>query len=162
MNSRCQNYWIIPFSLSIALILVIMPLPPYLQPFRPDWLSLVVLYWGMAIPNRFGLGLACLFALLLDISQGTLLGQHAFSLCPILYIVLRMHRQIRASSFFQQAIFIAFLLLFKQLLVLWVDGIVGRSVENLWLYFSPSLVGMLLWPVVFIILRDIRRNFQIR
>jgi len=116
----------------------------------------------LAIPSRFGLGLAWLFALLLDVSQGTLLGQHAFALLPILYLVLRMHRQIRASSFPQQAIFVFFLLLFKQLLVLWVDGIVGRSVEDLWLYFTPSLIGMLLWPIVFIILRDIRRSLQIR
>jgi len=162
MSNRCQNYWMVPFSLSIALILMIMPLPPHLQPFRPDWLSLVALYWGLAIPSRFGLGLAWLFALLLDVSQGTLLGQHAFALLPILYLVLRMHRQIRASSFPQQAIFIFFLLLLKQLLVLWVDGIVGRSVEDLWLYFTPSLIGMFLWPIVFIILRDIRRTLHIR
>ncbi|MDQ7015910.1 MAG: rod shape-determining protein MreD [Gammaproteobacteria bacterium] len=162
MMTHCKNYWVVPVSLSIALVLTIMPLPPHLQPFRPDWLSLVVLYWGMAIPSRFGLGLACLFALLLDVSQGTLLGQHAFGLCLILYVVLRMHRQVRVSSFIQQALFIAVLLLLKQLLVLWVDGIVGRSVENLWLYFAPSLIGMLLWPFVFIILRDIRRSLHIR
>ncbi|MDQ7075386.1 MAG: rod shape-determining protein MreD [Gammaproteobacteria bacterium] len=162
MMTHCKHYWVVPVSLSIALILMIMPLPPHLQPFRPDWLSLVVLYWGMAIPSRFGLGLAWLFALLLDVSQGTLLGQHAFGLCLILYVVLRMHRQVRVSSFIQQAIFIAVLLLLKQLLVLWVDGIVGRSVESLWLYFTPSLIGMLLWPFVFIILRDIRRSLHIR
>jgi rod shape-determining protein MreD len=61
----------------------------------------------------------------------------------------------------QQSIVIFFLLILKQLMVLWVSGIIGQA-PSLGLYFVPSLVGALLWPWIYIILRDLRRKFGYR
>ena len=57
--------------------------------------------------------------------------------------------------------FVLVLVALDQMLVLWIKGIIGRP-PGTWLYWLPSFTSMLLWPWVFLILRDIRRQFQVR
>lgn len=157
MNPR---WWLIPVTLLAALMLVMAPLPASAEPLRPDWVTLVALYWAIALPQRFGLALAWIAGLLLDVSQGTLLGQHALGLVVVTAIAARSHQRMRVSPLTQQAVFVSVLLLLKQSLVLWVSGLVGRAPDNLWLYFASPLLALPLWPVIFIILRDLRRRYQ--
>ncbi len=144
-----------------AFILAMVPLPDWAENLRPDWVALVLIYWAMALPSRIGVTSAWLAGLMLDVTHGAILGQHAIGLVIIIYVVHLQHQRLRVASLLQQALFILILLLFKQLLVLWVDGIVGRSTDA-WLYFIPGLVGAMLWPWVYIILRDLRRQFIYR
>ncbi len=39
-------------------------------------------------------------------------------------------------------------------------GFTGREVDTSF-YFAASLTGMLLWPWIFFILRDLRRRFRV-
>jgi rod shape-determining protein MreD len=148
-------------ALFVAFMLTIMPLPEGIQEFRPEWVTLVLIYWAMALPSRTGVTVAWLAGLMLDVTHGAILGQHALGLTIVIYIVHLQHQRMRVASLVQQAIVIFFLLLLKQLIVLWVSGIVGRAPDT-WLYFMPSLVGALLWPWLYIILRDLRRKFGYR
>ena len=148
-------------ALFVAFMLTIMPLPEGIQEFRPEWVTLVLIYWAMALPSRTGVTVAWLAGLMLDVTHGAILGQHALGLTVVIYIVHLQHQRMRVASLIQQAIVIFFLLLLKQLIVLWVSGIVGRAPDT-WLYFMPSLVGALLWPWLYIILRDLRRKFGYR
>ncbi len=138
-----------------------LPLPEWVQVFRPDWVSLVLIYWVMAVPERFGVVFAWILGLLLDVTQGAILGQHAIGLVLVIYIVQLEYLRIRVFSLVQQAMVVFIMLLIKQLLVLWVNGVVGHSPENTISYFLPSLTGAIIWPWLFIILRDIRRRFTI-
>lgn len=155
-NARVSTMTII-----IAFMLTIMPLPVWAQAFRPDWVALVLIYWVMALPASIGVTIAWLLGLMLDVTHGALLGQHALGLVIITYIVHSQHQRLRVASLLQQAIIIFFLLLLKQLLVLWVYGIMGQAPDT-GLYFAPSLVGAFLWPWIYIILRDSRRRFGYR
>lgn len=156
-----SNASIILLTIIAAFMLTIMPLPEWARPFRPDWVSLVVLYWVMALPTRVGVTIAWFLGLMLDVTHGAVLGQNALGLVLIAYIVHSQHQRVRLYSFLQQAIVIFFLLILKQLMVLWVSGIIGRA-PDIGLYFAPSLVGALLWPWIYIILRDLRRKFVYR
>jgi len=55
---------------------------------------------------------------------------------------------------------ILILMLIEKLLALWVIGATSQPAPSL-LFWAPPLVGMLLWPWIYIILRDIRRKFQV-
>ncbi len=156
-----RNIWVIPTTFLVAFILVVLPLPEWAKPMRPEWVSMVALYWCLAMPRTFGLGNAWMIGLILDVAQGSLLGQHAVGLCVVVYIANRTHKQIRLSPLGQQAVIISVLLLVKQTLVLWVYGIIGQLPDNLILYYVPSLMCLLLWPWAFIILRGIRRRYRI-
>lgn len=148
-------------TLLCALLLVMLPLPDIVTPFRPDWVAMVALYWAFAVPRHFGLFMAWMAGLLLDVSQGTLLGQHALGLVVITVIALHMHQRVRVSPLLQQSLFVMFLLLLKQTLVLWVSGMIGRAPDDPWLYFASPFVAMLFWPLIFVILRDLRRRYNV-
>ena len=143
-----------------AFMLAIMPLPDWAVEFRPDWVTLVLIYWAMAVPSRIGVTVAWLAGLLLDVSYGTLMGQHAIGMVIVIYFIHIQHQRLRVASLLQQAIVIFVLLLIKQLLILWVDGMVGRAPDS-WLFFMPAITSTLLWPWTYLILRDIRRKFTV-
>jgi len=146
------------FTIIAAFILSMMPLPEWAQAFRPDWVTLVLIYWTMAFPANIGVTIAWCVGLMLDVSHGALLGQHALGLVLVIYVIHSQHQRLRVASLVQQAIVIFFLLLMKQAIVLWVSGIMGYPPDS-WLYFMPSITSALFWPWVYIILRDLRRKF---
>lgn len=141
-------------------MLAIMPLPDWAVAFRPEWVTLVLIYWAMASPTKIGVTVAWCCGLLLDVSYGTLMGQHAVGMVLVIYVIHIQHQRLRVASLLQQAIVIFFLLLLKQLLSLWVDGMLGRAPDS-WLYFMPTITSTLLWPWTYLILRDLRRKFSI-
>jgi len=158
ITTRCAQV-VLP-TIAVALMLSIVPLPHWAEMLRPDWVSLVMIYWVMAMPEKVGVTVAWVFGLLLDVAQGSILGQHAVGLVLVTYIVLLQYARIRVFSLVQQAIVIFFLLFIKQLLVLWVNGIIGLS-PQLSSYFLPSFIGAVLWPWLFLILRNVRRRFTL-
>lgn len=145
------------FTIIVAFMLTIMPLPNWAQELRPDWVTLVLIYWAMALPQNIGVTIGWLAGLMLDVSHGSVMGQHALGLVIVIWIIHMQYQRLRVASLVQQAIVIFFLLLLKQILVLWVSGIMGKSPDS-WLYFLPSLTGALIWPWVYLILRDLRRK----
>ena len=147
-------------SLVAALLLLILPLPEWAQPFRPQWPALVLIYWSMALPQRVGVGSAWLLGITADLLTDTLLGLHALGFSLIAFIVLKLYRQIRVFPLWQQATGVLLLLLMEQFLTTWIMGFVGEPPPSQ-LYWSAPLVGMLLWPWVFLVLRDVRRRFHV-
>jgi rod shape-determining protein MreD len=155
------RYLVIHASLVIALILMILPLPDWAQIYRPNWMALVLIYWSMALPRRVGLWFAFFSGIVLDTSLGTILGQHTLALVVVVYFNLNFYQRIRVLALAQQAIYVFALLLINQVVVAWVEGIMGRPTPLL-AYFGAPLVGMVIWPWVFVILRDIRRKAMLR
>ena len=156
---RNSNTRIGIITIIMAFMLSMMPLPDWAEAFRPDWVTLVLIYWTMALPENMGVTIAWFAGLMLDVSHGALLGQHALGLVLVIYIIHSQHQRLRVASLLQQAIVIFFLLILKQASVLWVNGIMGHAPDT-WLYFMPSLTSALFWPWVYIILRDLRRKFS--
>lgn len=156
-----DNIRIGTLTIIAAFMLAIMPLPDWAVNFRPDWVTLVMIYWAMALPASIGVTIAWMTGLMLDVSHGAVLGQHALGLVIVVYFIHTQHQRLRVASLLQQAIVVFFMLLLKQFISLWVTGIMGRAPDS-WLYFMPSLTSALLWPWVYIILRDLRRKFGYR
>jgi rod shape-determining protein MreD len=155
------KYLAIYLSLLVALVLMILPLPDWVQIYRPNWIALVLIYWSMALPKRVGLWFAFFTGIILDTSLGTLLGQHTLALVIIIVINLNFYQRIRVLALAQQAIYVFVLLLIEQVVVAWVEGVLGRPTPLL-AFFGAPFVGMVIWPWVFVVLRDIRRKSQAR
>jgi len=155
------KYLVIYLSLLVALVLMILPLPDWVQIYRPNWIALTLIYWSMALPKRVGLWFAFFTGIILDTSLGTLLGQHTLPLLLFIYINLSFYQRIRVLALTQQTIYIFVLLLIDQVIVAWVEGILGRPTPLL-TFFGAPFVGMLIWPWVFVVLRDIRRKALLR
>ncbi|MDV3237284.1 MAG: rod shape-determining protein MreD [Gammaproteobacteria bacterium] len=151
---------VIFFTFVAALVLTVVPLPDDLRILRPDWVLLVLIYWCMALPQRVGVGIGWLLGLFTDVLTGTLLGQHALAYGLVAFLTLKLHQRLRLYPLWQQALSMLVLLALGQLLMLWINGIVGRPIHS-WLYWMPSLTGALLWPFVFLLLRGLRRAFRV-
>jgi rod shape-determining protein MreD len=151
---------VIVLSLAVAVVLTILPVPDWAEELRPQWVALTLVYWCLALPDRVGVFWAWSTGLVLDVAAGTLLGQHALSLSVVAYLVVELHPRIRIFPLWQQALSVWVLLLVERLLSLWVIGATGQPTPTLW-YWAPTFVGMLLWPWIFIVLRDVRRRFRV-
>lgn len=162
MNTLTQRHGgsVIFISLLAALLLITLPLPESLRMLRPEWVLLTLIYWAMAVPHRVGVGYAWLLGLFTDVLTGTLLGQHALAYCIVTFLTVKLHQRLRLYPLWQQSLSILTLLALSQLLLLWVNGMIGRPVHS-WLYWLPSLLGAVLWPVVFLLLRGVRRSFRV-
>ena len=79
------------------------------------------------------------------------------ALVIVVYFNMNFYQRIRVLALPQQAIYVFALLLINQVVVAWVEGIMGRPTPFL-AYFGAPFFGMLIWPWVFVILRDIRRK----
>ncbi|MCU0833714.1 MAG: rod shape-determining protein MreD [Chromatiaceae bacterium] len=155
-----RRTWVVVASLTLALFLTILPMPVWGQDFRPQWVALVLIYWCLALPARIGVFWAWGVGLALDVTTGTVLGQHALSLSVVAWLTLELHQRIRIFPLPQQSVSVWVLLLVERLLALWVMGATGQPTPTLW-YWMPTLVGMLLWPWVFLVLRDLRRHLGV-
>jgi len=160
MRGRHNSGWIIPASFAAAFMLTAMPLPEWAVNWRPAWIAMVLIYWCMALPARVGIGIAWVLGMLLDVQQGTVLGQNALGFAVIAYITLQFHQRIRVFPLTQQAIVVCSYLLLFEFLTLWIRGMMGVPPQS-WTFWMPAFTSMLLWPWLFIILRDLRRKYQV-
>lgn len=159
--SRHHGGGAIVFTFIIALVLTILPLPESIRFLRPDFIGLVLIYWCMALPERVGVVSGWFAGFMVDIVTGTLLGQHALSLAVVAYLTIRLHQRIRLFPILQQAFTVMVLLVLHQLLALWISRIIGRPGAP-WYFWTPSLLGMMLWPVIYNLLRGVRQAFRVR
>ncbi|MCH9047574.1 MAG: rod shape-determining protein MreD [Proteobacteria bacterium] len=160
MLNKNTGGWILFISLLIAFLLTALPLPHWADDWRPAWVAMVLIYWCMALPERIGIGIAWCLGLLLDVQQGALLGQNALGLALIAYFVIQIHKRFRLFPLVQQSCLVGFIIIFYLLISSWVTGIMGIPPET-WTYWMPAISSMVLWPWLFVILRDIRRQYNV-
>lgn len=151
---------IIILSFIVAFLLIMIPLPSWLQILRPEWVAMVVIYWSMALPNRVGLGVSWFAGLIVDVIRDSLLGQHALALVVVAFLTIRLHQRIRVYPPGQQAITIFVIMVINFLIILWIRGIMGQA-PGLWQVLLPALTTAMLWPGVFIFMRYLRRQFHV-
>ena len=156
-----QGRWVIVLSFVVALLLTAMPLPQWLIHARPEWVALTLVYWCLALPQRVGVGAAWFLGLLLDVLRGAVLGQHALALSLVAFLALKLHRQIRVYPMWQQALSVMGFMTLYALLVLWISGFLEERTSH-WRYWLPVVTSALIWPWLFVVLRDVRRHFGVR
>ncbi|MFT7006483.1 MAG: rod shape-determining protein MreD [Colwellia sp.] len=156
-----HNGVIILFTLLIALMASIMPMPLNADAFRPDWVLIVLMYWCMALPGRVNIITAWVMGFLLDVLLGSVLGVHAAAMAISIYIIIGNHQKIRNFSIWQQALITGVLAALYHLVVFWLQRFL-IDVVFLTSYLYPVITTIVLWPWVFYLLRRVRRNFSIK
>ena len=160
MSGSGPGRLVIVLTVAVAMLLVILPMPDWARPFRPQWVTLVLLYWSIALPHRVGVGSGFIAGLALDVLTGTLFGQHALGLSVVTFVATQLYQRIRVFPFWQQSLGVLVLLLIDHLLALWVIG-ATRGITPGLVYWAVPVIGALLWPWIFVTLRKIRRHFKV-
>lgn len=81
----------------------------------PDWLALVLVFWGVREPRYVGMGSAFLLGLAMDVADASLMGQHSLAYVIATYFASLLSRRILWFSLVQQALHVLPLLLIVQL-----------------------------------------------
>lgn len=141
----------------MALILTILPMSSGLEDYRPQWMTLAIIFWCLARPDRVGIFSAFAAGLLLDVLTGSLLGEHALGLSVVAYLTGILRPRILLFPLWQQAFFVWILLLVERLLSLWIIGATGQPMPPL-SYWISTFVGMVFWPWPSMLLKSIGRR----
>lgn len=148
-------------TIILALMLMVVPLPDWATPFRPDWVALTLIYWAMMLPRTWSVGSAWIIGIVLDVAQGTILGQHALVLCFIVFITVRFHLLMRVFPMQQLTATVFAILALYQFILFWINGVAGINVSAV-NYWGPVITGTLFWPLVTMLLGGVRMPVQER
>ena len=144
----------------VGFVLSALPLPETIIDWRPCWLAMLLIYWCMALPERVGILSAWLLGLLFDVQQSFILGQHALGFIFLAYVIIKNHKRMRVYPLLQQSLVVCLYLLIFQAIMLLVMLLSG-TITYTWLYWLPAFTSMLIWPWLFIFMRDFRRRNNI-
>lgn len=153
--------WPVWLLLLLALVAELLPLPASIQPLRPAWTTMVVIYWALMWPGRFGVFSAFLMGLLIDVAHGSLLGQHALTLSLVAWLVVQVHLQLRVFPLWQLTLAVFALMFLEAFVLLWIDGVTGRAEfgPGRW---GPVLAAGVFWPVLMAAMDRLRERLERR
>ncbi len=142
----------IAFTLIAALIVNFLPWSGQLLAVKPDFVALVVLYWCIHQPRKLGFAAAWLVGLMMDIADGSLLGQHALAYSVLAFAGIVLHRRVLMFTLRNQILHVIPILLLTDLIVLVIRMLAGADFPG-FSYFTGSLIAGALWPVMCFLLK---------
>jgi rod shape-determining protein MreD len=152
MTSNRPHYILLPvsslfiaFSLACAFMLNLLPWGRLIG--APDFVALVLVFWGIHQPRKVGIGVAFAMGLLMDVHDATLLGENALAYTLLSYLAIMIHRRVLWFPVITQAIHVFPLLLLTQSIQVMVRVIVSGRFPG-WLHFIESAVAVVLWPLI--------------
>jgi rod shape-determining protein MreD len=152
---RAPTSWLVYGSFALALIFMILPLPAGIDAMRPFLLAMFMAYWSMEVPHKVGIGTAFFVGLLADLLAATLLGEHALRLVVLVFLVQRFRARLRFFPLWQQALALGLLLGNDQILLIIIHWLSGATLVS-WKNAVSPLLGMLLWPWLYVLLDMVR------
>lgn len=159
-GQQSQAYWVILVTFVAAYVLAVLPLPAWLQWGRPQWITLTLIYWIIALPHRVGMFTALVLGVGLDVLEGAVIGQNAFALVVIALLCLSLYQRLRVFGLWQQAAVVFVLVGIDQMICQWVQNLEGLGARSS-LFLLPAVASALLWPVVLQLLRGLRRHYLV-
>lgn len=142
--------WFVHFSLVLGLLLNLIPTGPW--SFLPDWLGLVLIFWGIREHRKVNMGWAFIYGLVMDVADSSLMGQHALAYVMAIYLASSYSRRILWFDLVRQALHAAPLLALMQVVQALTRFLSqGESVH--WPVFIGPFLGALLWvPLTYLLL----------
>ncbi len=160
MSTAMKNALFIALTLLFGMILSVIPLPQSIVWWRPAWVFMILFFWITVAPTYVGVISAFFVGLLVDLLSGTLLGFHAlvFSLCA--FFLLYFYVKINGLPIWQRTLLLAAMLFTGYLLQTWVYELIGVPI-GFWHFLLPTLTSSLLWPWIYLLLRDYQQRYEI-
>ena len=146
---------------TVAFILEVMPWPVGFQGLRPAWVVLTLIYWALALPNKVSVGSAFLAGIIWDLILGSILGIHALVLSVAVYFIAKHHLLLRNMSLWMQSVLAALYIITIRFFIFLVELVLHGAEFNYQEIFG-AIVSGILWPWIFLLMRQIRRQLRFR
>lgn len=134
-------------ALLVALLVNLLPWSGTLLQIRPDFVLVVLLFWSVHEPRVIGQGMGFTLALVMDVADSALLGQHALAYVVAIFLAQVLRLRILQLSVAEQALHVGGILFVSTSVTLLLNSMLGRDFPGLTLFMAPVL-GALLWPIV--------------
>ncbi len=134
-------------SLLLALLLQLLPWAGFGLKIKPDFMLLVVIYWLLRAPYFCNIGTAWFIGLIMDLVTGGIFGQFGLAYAVSAFFAVHYQRRLALFNVWQQSAYVFVLLLLAQL-VLFILKMFSGGVNPGWIYFLPSVTGILLWQIL--------------
>ena len=144
-------------SVLFGIVFALLPMPDAIGPARPYLLALFLAYWLVEAPVAVGLGTAFIAGLLADVALATPLGEQALRMVVLAYLIQRFRARLRFFPLWQQALSIGLLLLNDRIIVAALHAILGLP-QPPWTAWMSPVIGLLLWPWLFVALDMLRQR----
>ena len=148
-------------SFFLALYLHLIPLLQSFVSFKPQWFILTFIYWNLSIPHRIGVLTTVGLGLLLDVVEGSTFGRHAIALLFVHFICAAGYQRFRVFTIFQQCILIFGITGIYLITYFWLGTLLNSMKQDI-TFLSGALSSAIVWPVVLLFLRSIRRRYNIK
>ncbi len=142
---KLRSLKLIHGSIIISLILMLIPWSGWLKIAQPYWLALVIIYWSIEAPRQAGMLTAFFYSIMLDVLYGSLFGKHGFSMVAMVFLISKIHKRLKMTSFWQLTLMVGALLLNDSIIRTFIDWVSMNQADfsiNLW----PILTSILIWP----------------
>lgn len=132
--------------LTLVAALGVHLLPLGAHPLMPDLVALVLVFWAVQQPRRVGVVLGFLLGLLMDVIEGSLLGQHALAYTLMAFAAGAIHRRLSWFSLPEQVLQVLPVFAGGTLVMVVVRWLAGDAFPGGWIAAAPVLQA-LLWPL---------------
>lgn len=136
----------------VAAVLSVARLPAgwyeWIGLWQPQWLLLVLAYWGLGVGSRLGVLWAWLAGGVVDVLLGEPLGLNGLIFATITYLLLRFRERVAMYGAIQQALMVFIVVLLAQLFRNFSLNFFANQDWNL-LPLTTALSSGLLWPYAY-------------
>lgn len=153
---RAPNLVMVYGSLFFALMCQLFPWTGQGIILRPDFMLVILIYWLLRAPYLCNITTAWIVGLIVDLSTGSLLGQHALAFTLTAFIALSFQRRLVLFSLIQISLFVLALLFFTRTVVLVLKLFAGNESQS-WHYFWPIVSGLILWHIARLLFGSLAR-----
>jgi rod shape-determining protein MreD len=154
MTKKNDNLLLLKISL-IALIVNAISLPQFMEIISPFWILIFYVYWLIYSENKAAYIVALLLGLILDISQGDILGQNALALILSSAVIIRVKKSFYVSNITTQQIYI-FMASLVYLIALLITQITILDINFDWLILFAPITSSIIWPFVRFLLAKLK------
>lgn len=144
--------WFVLLTLAFAFVLNLLPLTGVWLALRPDFFSLILLYWAIHQPQWIGIGIAFFCGLMTDVVEANRFGQHALAYAILAFSAGYFQNRVLRFPLWQQSLHVLSLLLLAQIVVVVLRLMTDASVPGIALFLA-SFSGALIWPMASMLLQ---------
>lgn len=148
-------YIAIFISILLGLTLELVSLSNYLEPFRPHFLLMIVIFWLYTTKKQFSIGSAWTIGLIMDIALFYPFGLNALAFAITAYITKRNKKWLSKLTIMELSTAFAAFYVLQIFLSLVVNSMIGNTISfNFWI-FGSVITSILIWPLVCALLSEL-------
>ena len=139
---------------------MVIPLPQGVFFYWPDWIPMIMVFWALTSPDRFGPWVGFVVGILLEVIFVRKFGIEGLALASLIVLVNRSHLQLRVLSVWQQTIVVVLYIAIYKLIAGWLNGLIADFTITREYWYS-LLGDLLIWPFLIILLNEVKAKAKL-